>query len=49
MEKTQGLGLHKIDHNSRKKLGEKLKTQAKNSRFRQNKKRGLPKIGRKKG
>ena len=38
-------GLHKIDHNSRKKL----KTQAKNSRFRQNQKRGLPKIGRKKG
>ena len=28
--------------------GEKLKTQAKNSRFRQNQKRGLPKIGRKK-
>ena len=44
-------GLHKIDHNSRKNLklkGEKLKTQAKNSRFRQNQKRGLPKIGRKK-
>ena len=44
--------------NSRKKLEtqggktqnsiKKLKTQGKNSRFRQNQKRGLPKIGRKK-
>ena len=42
-------GLYKIDHNSRKKLkGEKLETQAKKSRFRQNQKCGLPKIGRKK-
>ena len=51
-------GLHKICHNSRKnsKLKEgkletqvkKLKPEGKNSRFRQNQKRGLPKIGRKK-
>ena len=37
-----------IQGNNSKLKGEKLKTQAKNSRFRQNKKRGLPKIGRKK-
>ena len=51
-------GLHKICHNSRKnsKLKEgkletqvkKLKPEGKNSRFRQNQKRGLRKIGRKK-
>ena len=37
-----------IQGKNSKLKGEKLKTQAKNSRFRQNQKRGLPKIGRKK-
>ena len=37
-----------IQEKNLKLKGEKLKTQAKNSRFRQNQKRGLPKIGRKK-
>ena len=44
-------GLHKIGHNSRKRTQnsiKNLKTQGKNSRFRQNQKHGLPKIGRKK-
>ena len=37
-----------IQGKNSKLKGEKLKTQAKNSRFRQNQKRGLPKVGRKK-
>ena len=56
-KKSQGLYKLAIIQGKNSKLkGEKLKTQAKklktqgkNSRFRQNQKRGLPKIGRKKG